>query len=331
MTMNETIRKPEKGWLTNVVPEGAAGPERALLALTLLFLLAFVYMVVCAFFGRALHLPGIPGGPYGKLVPPFGFAFLYLSYTRGFRSSLFLAAFAAVYCWLGEESSVHTGFPFGHYYYSGMLGYKLDVVPITIGLNYFWIYIVPALALANLIVQGNLFGRGGGRWRLLFTSFVASVLVSGIDMAVDPLDATKLSEWVWTKNSYTGFYGIPYMNYLGYVLVMTPLFFLYGLYERRTGSSPRGPVNVYVAALPLFFYFLLFLLYGIPAPSGVFLVACFTMGLPLVLAADRLVGFFARRGFPADEVDAVTSSSPSRASEARTPPVRNRGRSEEAD
>ncbi len=305
--MNSTIREPARGRLTNFRPDGATGPNRVLLGLMSLFLLAFLYMVVRAFLGHSLHLPGIPGGPYGKLVPPLGFAFLYLSYTRGFRSSLFLVAFAAVFCWLAEECSVHNGFPFGHYYYSDMLGYKLDVVPITIGLNYFWIYILPGLVVANLIVQGNLSGSGGGLGRLLFTSFVASVLVSGIDMAVDPLDATKLSEWVWTKNNYTGYYGIPYMNYLGYVLVMTPLFFVHGVVERRIGASPRGPVNWPVASLPLFFYFLLFLLYGIPAQSGVFLVACFTMGLPLVLAVDRLVGFFAGRHLPADEPAAARS------------------------
>ena len=36
---------------------------------------------------------------------------------------------------------------------------------------------------------------------------VASILFSGIDMAVDPLDATNLSERVWTKNETTGYCG----------------------------------------------------------------------------------------------------------------------------
>ena len=99
--------------------------------------------------------------------------------------------------------------------------------------DYFWLYIFPAYFVANLIVEGNLSGCNKSCGRLLFTSLIASILISGIDMAVDPLDATKMSEWVWTKNNYTGYYGIPYLNYLGYVLVMTPAMFIFGWIQER--------------------------------------------------------------------------------------------------
>ena len=113
-------------------------------------------------------------------------------------------------------------------------------------------------------------------------------------MVVDPLDATQLSEWVWTKNIFTGYYGIPYSNYLGYVIVMTPFFFIYGLADRKFGAKPLGPLSAYIGVVPLFFYFLAIILYGIPAPAGGFLVACFTMGLPLLLAIDKLIKYFNR-------------------------------------
>ncbi len=272
--------------------------QKLLPGLSIIFLLAFIYMICRAFLGHVIHLPALPGGVYGKLIPPAMAACCYLAYVRGFRSMLSLVFLCWVYCWAAEELSVHTGFPFGHYYYSDALGYKLDVVPITIGLNYLWLYVFPAFFVSNLISQGSFLESGNGLGALLFTSLTASILISGIDMAVDPVDATNLSEWVWTKNSFTGYYGIPYMNYLGYVIVMTPAFFIYGLIERAFGAKPVGPVNIYIASVPLIFYFLVFILYAVPAPGGVFLVSCFTMLFPLILAIDKLGKYFSRQQAP---------------------------------
>jgi len=292
--MKDQISNRNKGFF----PEGITQGQKTLMGFTLFFLLVFCYIMARAFLGHVIQLPNIPGGPYGKLIPMVALAFLYFTYTRGFKSTLFLTVFVFIYCWAAEECSVHNGFPFGHYYYSDMLGYKLDVVPVTIGLQYFWIYVFPAYFVSNLIAEGKLLGPPKSTGRLLFTAFIASIIVSGIDMAVDPLDATKLSEWVWTKNNYTGYYGIPYMNYLGYVIVMTPAFFIFGLIEKKFDAKPVGPINIYIGAIPLIFYFLSFIMYGVPAPSGVFLVACFTMLFPLILSIDRLKQHFAGRNRP---------------------------------
>ncbi|MCK9422075.1 MAG: carotenoid biosynthesis protein [Bacteroidales bacterium] len=273
-------------------PDTQSQNGKWLLGLSLFFLAVFLYMIVHTFLGRVLQLPAIPGGSYGKLIAPVLFAFCYFVYTRGYKSAIFLILFSVIYCWIAEETSVHTGFPYGHYYYSDEMGYKLDVVPILIGLNYFWVYIFPVFYLSNLIAQGTFLDSGSRLKTLLFTSFIASILIAGIDMAVDPLDSTKMSEWVWTKNAFVGYYGIPYSNYLGYLVVMTPAFFIYGLMERRFQARPMGPVTPCIAAIPLVFYFLEFILYSVPAPSGVFLVACFTMLFPLFLGIDKLIKFF---------------------------------------
>ncbi len=290
--MDNTIKTPDKKCCCCMVPAGMTGTQKAVLGTAVLFLLIYIYMVARTLLAPIVALPPVPGGAYGKLIPLVGFAFLYMAYARGWKSACFCAAFAWVYCWMGEECSVHTGFPFGHYYYSDMLGKKLDVVPILVGLNYFWLLIFPTYFVANLITQGTFLKPAGGTGKLLFTAFIGSVLISAMDMVLDPMDATKLHEWVWTKNDYTGFYGIPYINYLGYLIVMTPFFFIYGLVERKLGAKPLGPVNGYVAAFPLVAYFLALILYGIPAPSGVFLVGCFTIGLPLLLAIDKLIKCF---------------------------------------
>jgi uncharacterized membrane protein len=242
-----------------------------------------------------LKLPNIPGGPYGKVFPLAVLTLLYFAYTRGWKSSVFLTIFLFIYCWSVEELSVHTGFPYGHYYYSDMLGVKLDVVPITMGLMYFWIYIFPSYFIASLIADGKLFGISKNSGRLLYKALIAAILVAGIDMALDPMDATKLGLWVWTNNIHTGYYGIPYHNYLGYLITMIPAFFIYGLVEKSFGAKPIGPVNIWIGSLPLIFSLITFLMYSVPAPGGVFLVACFSMFFPLILATDRLRQYFSEQ------------------------------------
>ena len=173
--------------------------QKSVLGVSILFLLVFCYMVARTLLTHVITLPGLPGGPYGKMFPNVAFAFLFFSYMRGWKSTAFLFFLMLVVAWSVEECSIHTGFPFGHYYYSDMLGFKLDVAPVTLGPNYFWMFMFPTYFISNLIVNGSLFESNRTIGRLLFTSFIASILVAGIDMVVDPLDATELSEWVWTK------------------------------------------------------------------------------------------------------------------------------------
>jgi len=263
--------------------------QKSLIIITMIFFLLYLYNFFRAILMQEIGLPALPGGVLSKLIPPLLFGLFYFWYMRGGRTAVFLLVFLWVYCWAAEELSIHTGFPFGNYYYSDALGPKVDVVPVMLGLNYFWLLVLPAFFVSNLLVNGEFTSQGTGWCRLLFTSFVASILISGMDMVVDPLDATKMKEWVWTNNAYTGYYGIPYLNYLGYIIVMTPAFFILGLVSRQFRSKPIGPIPGWFAAVILLFYFLNFIMYGLPAPGGVFIVGFFTMVFPMILAGYRLI------------------------------------------
>lgn len=281
-------------WLPNQNLKGITKNQKFILGAMLFFLLIFVYMLLQELLKPILFLPKLPGGSLGKMIPPMLFALLYLTYTRGIKSTSFLFFFLIVYCWATEALSVNTGFPFGHYYYSDALGYKIAGSPVSLGFNYLWLLVFPAFYVANLLAQGTFLDMGKGWKGLIFTSFIASILIAGIDMVVDPLDATKLSEWVWTKNAFTGYYGIPYVNYLGYIIVETPLFVIFGLMQRKFKAKPIGPVNIWIAIIPLLFYFMNFLMYASLAPSGVLLVGCFTMIFPLIMSIDRLLKYFSK-------------------------------------
>ena len=275
-------------------PAGMTQGQKILMGCTLGFLLLFVYMIASLFLSHVVKLPAIPGGLYGKVGFLATMTFLYFAYLRGWKTAIFLLVFMAFYAWGIEDLSIHTGFPFGHYYYSDMLGFKIDVTPALLGFNYFWVLIVPSYFISNLIVEGSPFSSSSTLNKILFTAFIGSIIVAAIDMVVDPLDATRLHEWVWTKNNFTGYYGIPYVNYLGYVIAVTPAYAILKWFEKKVDAKPIGPVTMSIVVIPLIIYFLNFLLYGVPAPSGIFLVGCFTMVFPLILAINKLNDYFAK-------------------------------------
>jgi len=288
--MEDNFLRNEKGFF----PQGMTQGQKVMMGITLFLLLVFVYMLVKGLLGHTVKLPAIPGGLYGKVVLLTAMTFLYFSYMRGFKTAAFFLVFMTFYAWGIEDLSIHTGFPYGHYYYSDMLGVKIDQAPVLLGWNYFWFLVVPPYFVSNLLVEGGPFSSSSTFKKILFTAFIGAFITAAIDMVVDPLDATRLHEWVWTKNDYTGYYGIPYMNYLGYLIGVTPALLALKLFEKKVGARPIGPVTKAIASIPLVVFFICFLLYSLPAPSGVFLVGCFTMVFPLILCIDKLNKYFSR-------------------------------------
>lgn len=86
--------------------------------------------------------------------------------------------------WLG----VHSNFPFGSYQYGKALGYKLDGVPIIIGVNWF-LMVVSTAAVANRI--------GGNRF---LRSLLAATLMVIVDIPIEAV-CEKLDYWHWQAGS----------------------------------------------------------------------------------------------------------------------------------
>lgn len=121
----------------------------------------------------------------------------------------------AIGIWLGgmgiEWSGVHTGWPFGGYHYSWILGPHLFGVPITLGLA--WIAVIGSAALIAGPGRPTLPGRLWkavqiGTWTVL------------IDFVLDPAAASR-GFWNWSGEG--GFYGIPWSNFAAWFVVGTIL------------------------------------------------------------------------------------------------------------
>jgi uncharacterized membrane protein len=118
-------------------------------------------------------------------------------------------AFVAIFLvsFLSEHLGTGYGFPFGHYEYTGLLGFKLGGrVPFLIPVSWF-LMALPSWALANAV-----FPQGGGRWmRILLGAYLLTVW----DLALDPAMSFLTPYWIWET---TGpFYGMPWVNLAGWM------------------------------------------------------------------------------------------------------------------
>src|SRR5207237_1935223 len=80
--------------------------------------------------------------PIPILIPsvvllPFAFALLHGARRYGWRGIITFVVVCLGVSNVLENTSILTGFPFGHYYYTGVLGPKLFLVPLLIGPSYF--------------------------------------------------------------------------------------------------------------------------------------------------------------------------------------------------
>jgi len=154
------------------------------------------------------------------------------AFLRG--SGIPLVATATLGGFAVEAIGVATGFPFGHYDYSGQLGPKLLGVPLIIPLAWTWMA-WPAWLAAVRITRHRI-----GQIAL------AAVGLAAWDLFLDP---QMVAEGYWTWRSPTpalpGVPGVPIGNYLGWlgfaILLMTVLATA-GRERIRTPRSEDAPI-----------------------------------------------------------------------------------------
>src|SRR6266700_6431367 len=93
-----------------------------------------------------------------------------------------------------ENISILTGFPFGHYHYTDVLGLKLFLVPLVIGPAYFSTGYL-AWVLSTVLI-GDV--RRQGSWFTTFSvPFIASFMMVAWDLGMDQTSSTIRHLWIW--------------------------------------------------------------------------------------------------------------------------------------
>src|SRR6266478_5028300 len=151
-----------------------------------------------------------------------------------------------------ENMSVLTGFPFGHYHYTDVLGPKLFLVPLLIGPAYFGTGYL-AWVLSTVLI-GEV--RPKGSWfTTLAVPFIASFMMVAWDLGMDPTNSTIRHSWIWEQGG--GYFGVPLTNFLGWFFTVYVFFQLFALYLRlrkasHEGEEPALPRSYYAQAIVMY-------------------------------------------------------------------------------
>jgi uncharacterized membrane protein len=111
---------------------------------------------------------------------------------------------------LGSELlGTSTGYPFGGYSYTPLLGYRiLGLVPFPIPIS--WTYIL----YCSLAMCGRLLPARDDAGTRLKWAVLAGVILTAWDVAMDPA-MVKTFHWIWHEPG--AFYGMPWTNWLGWL------------------------------------------------------------------------------------------------------------------
>jgi len=138
-----------------------------------------------------------------------------------------------------ENTSILTGFPFGHYYYTDALGPKLFLVPLFIGPAYVSTGYL-AWVLATVLIGDA--RRESSALGMFAVPFIAAFVMVVWDLCLDPTRATIHHWWIWEQGG--GYFGVPLTNYLGWFFTVYVFFQLFALYLRfrKVGQGEARPL-----------------------------------------------------------------------------------------
>ncbi len=180
----------------------------------------------------------------------------------GWTDAIVLWAILGVYALLIETSAIFTGFPYGHFGYSELLGTKLfGVTPWTVFLAWTPL-IIGAYAIARVCF-------GNAVLRIVATTVIATTF----DLVLDP-GAVRLGFWKYADNS--GFYGVPLSNFLGWLVTGAIAAVLIEVFLSKVKPLLRAPVQLASSSFLIVFFWTAISVFGAmvwPAAIGIGLVA----------------------------------------------------------
>jgi putative membrane protein len=142
----------------------------------------------------------------------------------GLRRALLIFVFGFTISLASELSGTGTGYPFGPYSYSGLLGWKIaGLVPFNIPTSWFFM-LYASLAICGRVLTARDDQRGKWTWAL-----VGGAVLTAWDVSMDPA-MVKTAHWIWhlapveqqttLQRLFVSdiFYGMPLSNWIGWYI-----------------------------------------------------------------------------------------------------------------
>lgn len=191
---------------------------------TLPIVISFALLVVAA---AIMALTGVPQGIMmlitALLVDVFFFTHACMVIGRPAAIKMFLIGIIGAF--LFEE---FIGLQSGLYYFTDLMGPKIDRAPLSIGLSWMAVFYM-GWFMANLVCDGAPSPRFNSIPRVIVKSLVAAFIVSATDLVADPV-SVEGGLWVWPDGG--PFFGVPYSNYIGWIFVGTIILSIIGFVNK---------------------------------------------------------------------------------------------------
>ena len=198
------------------------------------------------------------------------FALVHSSILYRVRGMLVFSGFCMGIGGICECLSLRTGFPFGHYFFTDLMGPKILQVPILLVLAYLGIGYCSWVLGVVLLGYRSKPPTVPGMFAL---ACVAGFIMMAWDLSMDAIWSTLDRAWVWRDGGI--FFGVPLSNFVGWYFAAFLFYLAFAIYcrEQPPRMQPTGSGLWRVAIL----------FYGVCA-GGNFLV--FRPGLFPVSATD---------------------------------------------
>jgi uncharacterized membrane protein len=112
--------------------------------------------------------------------------------------------------WAAEVLGSQIGFPFGAYDYTNTLQPQILDVPVQVPLG--WLMMMPP----SWAIAQSLADRVHPRWRFAAFIGLSALAMTAWDLMMDPM-MVSWGMWAWQNPG--GYFGIPWSNYIGWLLV----------------------------------------------------------------------------------------------------------------
>jgi uncharacterized membrane protein len=250
-----------------------------------------VYVNLAAMLAPWLRLPTLFDPIALLTLLSLGFCLTHAAQMFGRRWAVLAFVLGALLTWAVEELGVRTGFPFGAYHYSDLLGPKLGHVPVLIPIAWFMM-LYPSWIIARVLVIGpHGLERAESRATRLQVALVAALIMTGWDVVIDP-GMSEAGYWTWHHPG--PYFGVPLTNFGGWVLASALVFLIWSAGLPTQPQPTSAPAGLAVAAYALVGLRSVVDMQVAPPDQFVFrhvlaVVAALSMGLPALLAGLRLL------------------------------------------
>ena len=209
--------------------------------------ICFLFTLYTVWFGL---LPGVVSEWIDGLVSTVllvAFALIHGAERYGWSCILVFVIICLLVSNASENLSILTGYPFGRYYYTDVLGPKLFLVPVLIGGAYTGAGYL-SWTIAHVLLDRIDPSNRSAIWAL---PVVGAVLMVSWDLSLDPSASTIGKAWIWIDGG--AFFGVPVQNFIGWYLTVFIFLALFSWYQSKRPVGERQSRHFWAQAIIMYF------------------------------------------------------------------------------